>query len=199
MNRGLVLPDGVPLVWVGRLRGRPAERICGPDFMPALMDEGRAVGAKHYLYGGAPGVADRLAEHMVARFPGLQVVGVHSPPFREPDEAADREDLERISATKPDFVWVGLGAPKQDTWIARYREALESPALLAVGAAFDFHSGQRQRAPRWMQRTGLEWLHRLALEPRRLARRYTSVNLHFLRIVVRETLSRRMSRPISPE
>lgn len=191
LNRGLIAADGMPLVWVARRRGLPVGRVCGPDFMPALMDEGRKMGAKHYLYGGAPEVAERLAERMAARFPGLEVVGVCAPPFRELDAAEDRADLERINAAKPDFVWVGLGAPKQDLWIARYREALAAPALLAVGAAFDFHSGRRRRAPRWMQRSGLEWLHRLALEPRRLGGRYINANLAFLRIVMRDSLSRR--------
>lgn len=199
LNRGFVAADGMPLVWVGRWRGLPIARVCGPDFMPALMDEGRKVGAKHYLYGGAPGVADRLAKLMAARFPGLEVVGVYSPPVREVNAADDRADLERINAAKPDFVWVGLGSPKQDLWIARYRGALAAPALLAVGAAFDFHSGRRRRAPRWMQRGGLEWLHRLAMEPRRLGARYTKSNLAFLRIVVRDGINRRGEPTISLE
>jgi len=188
----LALPDGMPIAWLGRAQGRSVERVCGPDMMPALLDRSRANGSRHYFYGGAPGVADRLAERMKATYPGLAVVGTHSPPFRTLTAEEDAADAALINAARPDFVWVGLGAPKQDLWAARQRSHLDAAVVLAVGAAFDFHSGGLRRAPAWMQRFGLEWLYRLAAEPRRLARRYLVTNSRFLALLVR---SRWTTRP----
>ena len=187
----LPAPDGMPLVWLGRRQGEAIERVCGPDLMPALIDQGRAHGARHFFYGGAPGVADRLAVRMAQRFPGMIVAGTYSPPFRRllPDE--DAAEVALINAAKPDYVWVGLGTPKQDLWVASHRARLDAAALLAVGAAFNFHSGTVKRAPAWMQRTGTEWLFRLAAEPRRLARRYTVVNTRFAYLLLREALAAR--------
>ena len=190
LRSGLVEPDGMPIVWLGRRAGRGAERVCGPDLMPALIERGIPLGRSHFFYGGTPEVVDALAEGLVRRFPGLRIVGTHSPPFRAltPDEDAGVTEL--INAAAPDYVWVGLGAPKQDLWVAEHRARLEAAALLAVGAAFEFHSGRRRRAPRWMQRTGTEWLFRLVSEPRRLVGRYTSGNLAFLQLLVGRELSR---------
>lgn len=189
-------PDGVPLVWVGRARGRSVERVCGPDLMPALIDRARALGARHFFYGGAPGVAERLAERLAETYPGLEVAGTHSPPFRPLTPEEDAAEIEMINAARPDYVWIGLGAPKQDLWAARQRSALDAPVLLAVGAAFDFHSGGLRRAPAWMQRTGTEWLFRLLAEPRRLFRRYAVTNTRFAYLLLRETVSgRRLRRP----
>lgn len=187
----LALPDGVPIVWVGRAQGKGVERVCGPDVMPALLDRSRASGARHYFYGGAPGVAERLAGRMRAAYPGLEVVGTYSPPFRAQSAEEDAADAELINAARPDYVWVGLGAPKQDLWAARQRPYLDSAVVLAVGAAFDFHSGGLRRAPAWMQRLGLEWLYRLAAEPRRLARRYFVTNSRFVVLLVRSRLAGR--------
>ncbi len=181
---GIVEPDGMPLVWVGRRSGLAVERVCGPDFMPALAGAGVAPGRRHYLYGGAPGVPEELAAALTARFPGLLVVGMESPPFRPLTAQEDDEMVARINAARPDYVWIGLGAPKQDLWAAEHRARLDAAALLAVGAAFDFHAGRRRRAPRWMQRTGTEWLFRLLSEPRRLLGRYTRTNLAFVRLVL---------------
>ena len=180
---GLVEPDGMPLVWLGRRAGLPVERVCGPDFLPALVERGVPEGRTHFFFGGAPGVADALAARLAARFPGIQVAGTLSPPFRTLSAEEDEAVVEQINAAAPDYVWVGLGAPKQDLWVADHRPRLRAAALLAVGAAFDFHAGTRRRAPRWMQRTGTEWLFRLATEPRRLAGRYTRVNARFIRLV----------------
>jgi N-acetylglucosaminyldiphosphoundecaprenol N-acetyl-beta-D-mannosaminyltransferase len=189
----LALPDGVPVAWVGRAQGHDVHRVCGPDVMPALLDRSRASGARHYFYGGAPGVAERLAERMKAAYPGLIVVGNHSPPFRARSAEEDAADAAMINAASPDYVWVGLGAPKQDLWAARQRPFLDAAVVLAVGAAFDFHSGGLRRAPAWMQRNGLEWLYRLAAEPRRLARRYLVTNTRFLILLVRTRIG--ASRP----
>ncbi len=187
---GLVEPDGMPVVWLGRRAGLKAERVCGPDFMPALIERGIPLGRSHFFYGGTAEVVEALARGFARRFPGLRVAGTHSPPFRDltPDE--DALVVASINAAVPDYVWVGLGAPKQDLWVADHRARLDAAALLAVGAAFEFHSGRRRRAPRWMQRTGTEWVFRLVSEPRRLVGRYTSGNVAFLRLLLAREVRR---------
>ena len=187
-------PDGMPLVWVGRAMGREVGRVCGPDLMPLLIERGREQAARHFFYGGAPGVADALAARLTERFPGLIVAGTHSPPFRALSADEDAAEVQLINDAKPDYVWVGLGSPKQDLWIATHRAKLDAPVLFAVGAAFDFHSGGLRRAPAWMQRTGTEWLYRLLAEPRRLLRRYTVVNTMFVLLLARQILARRPGR-----
>jgi N-acetylglucosaminyldiphosphoundecaprenol N-acetyl-beta-D-mannosaminyltransferase len=184
LAHGLVEPDGMPLVWLGRRAGLPVERVCGPDFLPALVERGIPTGRTHFFFGGAPGVPEALAARLADRFPGMRVAGTLSPPFRRPTADEDEAIVDRINAANPDYVWVGLGAPKQDLWVADHRSRLTAAALLAVGAAFDFHAGTRRRAPRWMQRTGTEWLFRLITEPRRLAGRYTRVNARFIQLVI---------------
>jgi len=191
LRRGIVEPDGMPLVWLGRRSGLRVERVCGPDFMPAVMERGVPMGRTHFLFGGAPGVPEMLAERLTARYPGLRVAGTLSPPFRKPTPDEDHAIVEQINTSQPDYVWVGLGAPKQDLWVASHRDRLDTPVLLAVGAAFDFHAGTRRRAPRWMQRSGTEWLYRLMSEPRRLAGRYSRVNARFVRLVLEERRRRR--------
>jgi N-acetylglucosaminyldiphosphoundecaprenol N-acetyl-beta-D-mannosaminyltransferase len=177
----LTTPDGMPLVWLGRWHGhRTITRVYGPDLMAAVCDAGRASGLRHYFYGGDTGVAARLQEKLCARYPGLQVVGTHTPPFREPtaDElAALRAE---VAAAGPDVIWVGLSSPKQELFMAAHAATLAAGLLIGVGAAFDFHSGRVRQAPRWMQRSGLEWLHRLATDPRRLWRRYLLHNPMFV-------------------
>ncbi len=198
LNRAeLVAPDGVPLVWLGRLRRQAMERVCGPDLMPVLIDQSRVRGHSHYFYGGAEGVAERLAETFTERFPGLRVAGTYSPPFRPLTAEEDAAVVARINEANPDYVWVGLGSPKQDHWVAEHRDQLNAAALLAVGAAFDFHGNGLRRAPVWMRRSGLEWLYRFGSEPRRLWRRYTVVNLRFMALLGRDavrSLARRARR-----
>jgi len=183
-DSGMSTPDGMPLVWLSRLHGyREVGRVYGPDLMLALCERSRITGHRHFFYGGAPGIADRLASRLMSRFPGLIVVGTHSPPYRPADAEEDRAVLDAINAAAPDIVWVGLGTPKQDYWVSRHRAPLAAPALIAVGAAFDFHAGLLRQAPRWMQRSGLEWLFRLMQEPRRLAYRYLVYNPVFVALV----------------
>jgi len=178
---GLSTPDGMPLVWLSRLHGyRDAGRVYGPDLMLALCERSATTGHRHFFYGGAPGIADRLASRLIDRFPGLVVAGMHSPPYRPAEADEDPAVLDAINAAAPDIVWVGLGTPKQDYWVSRHRSKLSAAALIAVGAAFDFHAGVLRQAPRWMQRSGLEWLFRLAQEPRRLAFRYLVYNPMFV-------------------
>jgi N-acetylglucosaminyldiphosphoundecaprenol N-acetyl-beta-D-mannosaminyltransferase len=186
----IVAPDGMPIVWLGRLQGFRVERVCGPDVMPAVLDRGRAQGYRHFFYGGTPETLDALIENLTARYPGLQVAGAYAPPFR-PLSFHEAEEVTRlINDCQPDYVWVGLGSPKQDLWLAEFRPLLHAPVLLAVGAAFDFAGGRRRRAPRWAQRWGLEWLFRLASEPRRLGWRYMTTTLGVARLLLTAPLRR---------
>jgi N-acetylglucosaminyldiphosphoundecaprenol N-acetyl-beta-D-mannosaminyltransferase len=178
-SAGLVTPDGMPLVWLLRSTGRPVSRVYGPDLMLALCRAGLESGLRHYFYGGAPGVPERLADRLQRRFPSLQVAGTISPPFRELTPEEDETYVRQVNQARPDIVWVGLGTPKQDYWVADHVGRLNATALIAVGAAFDFHSGRLRQAPRWIQHSGAEWLYRLVQEPRRLWRRYLIDNALF--------------------
>ncbi len=173
--------DGVPVMWAQRwLGGRGAERVYGPDLMQALCARSAERGYRQFFLGGGPGVAEQLAANLQRLHPGLQVAGVSCPPFRALSDAEEATLVESINASGADIIWVGLGSPKQDLWMARLRSRLEAPLLVGVGAAFDFHTGRIAQAPRWMQRSGLEWAFRLASEPRRLWRRYLIYNPKFV-------------------
>ena len=170
---GLVTPDGMPLVWLCRLAGhQDVGRVYGPDLMLALCEHSLARGYRHFFYGGGEGVAEQLAARLSRRFPGLAVAGTFSPPFRRLTKEEDDEIVRRIGDSGADIVWIGLGTPKQELWMADHVERMEAAVLIGVGAAFDFHSGRKRQAPYWIQRSGFEWLFRLATEPRRLWRRY---------------------------
>jgi N-acetylglucosaminyldiphosphoundecaprenol N-acetyl-beta-D-mannosaminyltransferase len=178
---GLVTPDGMPLVWVAHASGHPeVSRVYGPDLMLAELATSARTGHRHFFYGGGHGVAQGLADRMKARFPGLEIAGVYEPPYAPLDRLCTDEMAGIINAAQPDVVWIGMSSPKQDRWMARMRERLDAPVLIAVGAAFDFHSGAVKQAPVWMQRSGLEWVYRLATDPRRLWRRYLVDNPWFL-------------------
>jgi N-acetylglucosaminyldiphosphoundecaprenol N-acetyl-beta-D-mannosaminyltransferase len=167
----LIVPDGMPLVWFGRLHGHSLNRrVYGPEVMESFCCE---TGARyrHYFYGGAVGVAKSLAARLRERFP-IGVAGTFSPPFRELTEEEDDALVDRIHQSAPDVLWVGLGAPKQERWMHEHRGRLRVPVILGVGAAFDLNSGMLRQAPVWMREHGLEWLFRLAVEPRRLWKRY---------------------------
>ncbi len=177
----LNVPDGMPLVWLGRGHGhRGITRVYGPDLMAAVCDAGRAAGLTHYFYGGNEGVAGLLKEKLTGRFPGLRVVGTFTPPFRPLTPEEFSRLCADVAAKDPDIVWVGLSTPKQERFAAAAAAQLEAGLLVTVGAAFDFHAGRMRQAPRWMQRSGLEWLFRLGLEPRRLGRRYLVNNPLFV-------------------
>ncbi|MCF7688404.1 MAG: WecB/TagA/CpsF family glycosyltransferase [Cephaloticoccus sp.] len=177
----LTTPDGMPLVWLGRHHGhKTITRVYGPDLMLRVCDEGRAAGLRHYFYGGGPDVAETLRANLVARYPGLQVVGTFTPPYRSLTPAEFSHLQSDVAAKAPDIIWVGLSTPKQERFMAEAWDKLDAALLIGVGAAFDFHSGRLRQAPRWMQRSGLEWLFRLALEPRRLAYRYLVYNPLFV-------------------
>ena len=172
-----VAPDGMPLVWLGP---RGVGRVYGPDLMLAVCDAGREIGLRHYFYGGAESVAVDLGRKLSARFPGLQVAGAFTPPFRPLTDAEFSVLQADVARTQPDVMWIGLGTPKQERFMARYAGSLDAGVLVGVGAAFDFHTGRLRQAPRWMQRSGLVWLFRLAIEPRRLGPRYLRNNPRFL-------------------
>ena len=185
----LTTPDGMPLVWLGP---RGVERVYGPDLMLAVCEAGRARGLRHYLYGGVPGVAAELQRRLVARFPGLEITGTFTPPFRElnPDEFAALQA--GVARARPDVLWVGLSSPKQEKFMAANWARLDAGVLIGVGAAFDFHSGRVRQAPRWIQRSGFEWLFRLCTEPARLGRRYlTTTPLFALRVLAQQARLRR--------
>ncbi len=191
LNRGdLVAPDGMPLVWLGKLRGREMTRCYGPDSMLAIIDKAQANGSTHYFYGGAEGVPELLRDELLKRYPEMKVVGMYSPPFRALTPEEDEAIVQQINDTNADFVWIGLGSPKQDRWVADHRDRLNAAAVLAVGAAFDYNAGLLRDAPSWMQRSGLQWLFRLVTEPRRLWKRYTVSNVRFLWLLGVDTAKR---------
>ncbi len=184
---GLATQDGMPLVWWSRRAGYPnTGRACGPDLMEAICAVSAARGYRHYFYGGSPVVLERLVARLQQRHPGLIIAGHHAPPFRKLTDEEDAADVAAINAAHADFVWVGLGMPKQEKWIAAHVGRIDATAMLGVGAAFDFHAGATPRAPVWMQRSGIEWLFRLASEPRRLARRYLIDNSIFVLCAARQ-------------
>ncbi|MGB9465815.1 MAG: WecB/TagA/CpsF family glycosyltransferase, partial [Candidatus Acidiferrum sp.] len=185
----LVVPDGFPLVWLGRRRGFALRRrVYGPELMERFCEETAPRGYRHYFYGGAPGVAEDLAARLAARFPGLQIAGAYCPPFRPLTQAEDDEVVSLINRACADIVWVGLGAPKQERWMFEHRGRLTAPVLVGVGAAFDFHTGRIAQAPRWMREHGLEWLFRLSREPGRLWCRYLIYGTQFVALVLLEAL-----------
>jgi exopolysaccharide biosynthesis WecB/TagA/CpsF family protein len=185
----LVVPDGMPLVLLGRCQGHVLrKRVYGPDLLLSFCKESAGRGYGHFFYGGEPGVAERLAESLKTRFPGLNVVGTCSPPFRPLSAKEDAELLEMIGRAAPDVLWVGLGAPKQERWMHEHKDRLRVPLLVGVGAAFDLLSGRRKQAPRWMRERGFEWFFRLLQEPRRLWRRYLINGSQFIAYVLLDTL-----------
>jgi N-acetylglucosaminyldiphosphoundecaprenol N-acetyl-beta-D-mannosaminyltransferase len=186
---GLVTPDGMPMVWLSWLGGqRHVDRVYGPDLLDACCERSVARGYRHFFYGGGSGVAERLAERLLGRFPGLRIVGCYTPPFRQLTEEEDAAVVRQINEAEPDIVWVGLSTPKQERWMADHVGRVQASALIGVGAAFDFHAGLKKQAPRWMQRAGLEWFFRLATEPRRLWKRYLVNNPAFVwRVLLQAT------------
>ncbi len=189
-----VTADGMPVVWALRWFGaHRVDRVYGPDLLLALSALSAEKGYKQFYLGGGPGVAADLALEVARRFPGLQVAGTYSPPFRELTTAEEQEIVDRINQSQADVVWVGLGSPKQDLWLARFRPRLTAPLLIGVGAAFDFLTGRQRQAPLWLQRNGLEWLFRLAHEPRRLWKRYLFSNPRFVVEITRQRLRWRRS------
>lgn len=188
-NQSLVTMDGLPLLWYANWVHQAGlkDRVCGPELMLRCLDHGRSKQWKHFFLGGKETVLADLVTNMQQRFPGVDIVGCYSPPFRPLTDKEDAELVERINQHQADFLWVGLGAPKQEKWIASHLSQIHVPVQLGVGAAFDFHSGHVQRAPVWMQKSGLEWLYRMS-QDRRLVKRYLATNPVFLGLFFRDYL-----------
>ncbi len=176
----LVTPDGMPLVWGMRQLGvRQQQRVYGPDLMLAWCDRAAQIGSSIYLYGSTSDVLSKLSTNLKQRFPELKIVGQHAPPFRALSLAEMRADADRIQSSGADVVFVGLGCPKQEGWMAQQQANLDA-VMIGVGAAFSFHSGTVSQSPRWMMRLGLEWVFRLGQEPQRLWSRYLVNNSAFV-------------------
>ena len=176
----MALPDGKPLSIVSKNRGfRDAKRVPGPDLMPEILKCSEEKGYTHFFYGSKDETLEKLKEKLLTNYPKLKIVGMYSPPFRPLTEEEDKEIIHMINQTNPDFIWVGLGAPKQENWMAEHKDKLNG-LMLGVGAAFDFHAGTIKRAPKWMQELCLEWLYRISQDPKRLLKRYLDTNVSFI-------------------
>ncbi len=182
LNHALLnTPDGMPMVWVGRWSGfQEMERVYGPDLLLEVCKASQSAGWRHFFYGGGPGTADALAAVLQSKFPRLQIVGVHTPPFRPLTPSELKELQARVAAARPDIFWVGLSTPKQELFMASTLSCLDVPVMIGIGAAFDLISGKVRQSPRWIQRCGFEWLYRLIQEPRRLWKRYLKNNPLFV-------------------
>ena len=193
----LVVPDGMPLVWAANLLGEKlADRVYGPELMLRYSDRCAERGHRVWLYGGRDqGSLVQLALSMRRRHPGIQVVGGYSPPFRALTAEEERATADEINQAQPDVLWVGIGVPKQEKWMAHMRDRLEVPVMCGVGAAFDFHAGRISMAPRWMQDRGLEWIYRTVQEPKRLLPRYLHTNPRFVAAFARQYLAERGAAP----
>ncbi|MCB9757532.1 MAG: WecB/TagA/CpsF family glycosyltransferase [Candidatus Omnitrophica bacterium] len=191
-SAGMVTPDGMPLVWLGRQRcGKTVQRTYGPDLMTFFCALSEEKGYKHFFYGGSS-IANRLlVEKLKKQFPKLLIVGQYAPPFMLSKQKEKPEVIAQINASGADVLWVGLGSPKQDFWMAGHRSQINVPVMIGAGAAFDFLAGIKAQAPRWLQRTGLEWLFRLCCEPRRLWRRYLVGNTRFIYLLFKERFLRK--------
>jgi N-acetylglucosaminyldiphosphoundecaprenol N-acetyl-beta-D-mannosaminyltransferase len=188
----MTVPDGMPLVWVGRLQGHSAmQRVAGPDLMLEVFGQTEFANATHFLYGGDPGVADELRRRLVLQFPIAQIVGTYTPPFRDLTLDEEQEFIATINTLKPTIVWAAIGCPRQELFMARYLPKLDTRLIFGVGAAFDYHTGRIRDCAPWIKRAGLQWLHRLYQDPRRLWRRYLRNNPAFLLRISVQLLLRR--------
>lgn len=176
----MALPDGGPLSQYSRQQGfAEAQRVTGPDLMKEILKISAEKGWRHYFYGSTPETLELLQTKIQERYPGVQIAGTMSPPFREMTPQEDADAVARINESRPDFVWVGLGAPKQERWMAAHEDRVQA-LMVGVGAAFDYEAGNIRRAPMWMQKHNLEWLYRLMQDPKRLFKRYFNTNLKYL-------------------
>ncbi len=180
-NGGIMaIPDGGPLSSVGRKRGhKRMERTTGPSYMGEVFKVTAENGYRHYFYGSTEETLEKLYHKLNEKYPGIQIAGMYSPPFRPMTDEEDAAIIERINETHPDFVWVGLGAPKQEKWMAAHQGKLNG-FMVGVGAGFDYHADNIQRAPEWMQKSNLEWVYRLLQDPKRLFKRYWHTNTKYI-------------------
>ena len=176
----LAIPDGGPLSSVGRKRGFPKmQRTPGPSYLQNILSISEKYGYRHFFYGSKPETLEKMKSVILEKYPGIQIVGMISPPFRELTAKEDQEYIDMINASMPDFLWVGLGAPKQEYWMAEHRGKIKG-FMVGVGAGFDYLAGNIKRAPQWMQNHNLEWLYRLIQDPKRLFKRYLITNIKFI-------------------
>ena len=177
----LVLPDGMPTVWMGHLQGfREMDRVFGPDLLIAVADRSVLTGHSHFLCGGQAGVAEQLRDALLCRFPKIRILGTYTPPFRPLRRDEERTLISTVRGLAPDIIWVGMSTPKQERFMAEYLPRLNTTLMIGVGAAFDFHTGRVKDSPEWVKRSGLQWAHRLIQQPGRLWRRYIINNPLFL-------------------
>ncbi|WP_457637190.1 WecB/TagA/CpsF family glycosyltransferase [Oceanithermus sp.] len=187
----LVTPDGMPLVWMMRRLGVPNQsRVAGPELLPRVCEAAAQQGIPVGFYGGTADTLSGLTQHLLKRFPSLKIAYAHSPPFRPLSDEEDERVVREINSSGARILFVGLGCPKQERWMAEHRGRVRA-VMIGVGAAFDFHAGKVRKAPAWMQRMGLEWLFRLAMEPRRLWRRYAKHNPRFVMLAIMQLLGLR--------
>ncbi len=177
----LSVPDGMPTAWVGRLQGHAQmERVAGPDLMLEVFRRPEFAHCRHFLYGGVAGVAEDLSTKLRVRFPATNIVGTFTPPFRDLTSAEFLELQRKVAIARPDIIWVGISTPRQELFMRKYLSRLDTRLMFGIGAAFDFHTGRIRDCPNWVKKAGLQWLHRLLQEPRRLWRRYLRNNPAFL-------------------
>jgi N-acetylglucosaminyldiphosphoundecaprenol N-acetyl-beta-D-mannosaminyltransferase len=193
MSSSMNVPDGQPLVWaINALGNSLAGRVYGPELMSRACAHAADTGHRYYLYGGRnQGALVQLALKLRQRYPGVRIVGGYAPPHRPLTDEEQNAVADEINRSRPDVVWVGIGVPKQEKWMAQMRDRLDAPVLVGVGAAFDFHAGLVPQAPNWLQEAGLEWAFRLAHEPRRLWRRYFRYNPRFIAAFARQLVGHR--------
>jgi N-acetylglucosaminyldiphosphoundecaprenol N-acetyl-beta-D-mannosaminyltransferase len=183
----MVTPDGMPVVWLAKLKGcKDIQRTYGPDLMRLVCNQGQKHGLRHFFYGSTSETLVQLQQRLKALYPDLIIVGTYSPAFHPKAVQESNEIIRLINDSKADILWVGLGSPKQDFWMSIHRPLLNAPVIVGAGAAFDFLSGVKPQAPRWMQRSGLEWLFRLGCEPKRLWKRYLIGNTLFIGYVLKD-------------
>lgn len=183
----MALPDGKPLSIVSKKKGyKNAQRVTGPDLMESIFEISEEKEYSHYFYGSTQETLDRLRNKLYDKYPNIKIVGMYSPPFRELSQQEDREIIKDINNSNPDFIWVGLGAPKQEIWMYNHKKKVNG-IMIGVGAGFDYHAGNISRAPKLMQNLSLEWLYRLLQDPKRLFKRYMLTNLKFIILILRKT------------
>jgi len=192
----MTIPDGMPLAWVGRIQGHHAmQRVTGPDLMLEIFRRKEFAHVTHFFYGGREGIAAELRDKLTTQFPWTKIVGTYTPPFRELSGSEASQLIEAIATLKPDIIWVGISTPKQEIFMARYLPLLHAKLMFGVGAAFDFHTGQIRDCSDWIKRAGLQWLHRLLQDPKRLWRRYLRNNPAFLWRIAIQLLKAQKSAP----
>jgi N-acetylglucosaminyldiphosphoundecaprenol N-acetyl-beta-D-mannosaminyltransferase len=192
----MTIPDGMPLVWVGRLQGHASmQRVTGPDLMLEIFKRKEFSQVTHFLYGGVEGVADKLRDKFTRQFPWVKIVGTCTPPFHELSSVEERQLVDRIDELKPDIIWIGLGCPKQERFMSRFSPILETKLMFGVGAAFDYHTGTIRDCAHWIKQAGLQWLHRLLQDPRRLWSRYLRNNPAFICLIALQIIGLRQYSP----